>query len=56
VADVDLKTALRQLMAFVFTLLSEKSMSPQALCQVTYWFAQLPGYIKALLPPLRCES
>jgi hypothetical protein len=56
VADVDLKTALRQLMAFVFTLLSEKSMSPQALCQVTYWFAQLPSYIKALMPPLRCES
>jgi hypothetical protein len=43
VADLDLKTALRLLMAFVFTLLSEKSMSLLALCQFTYWFAQLPS-------------
>jgi hypothetical protein len=56
VADLDWKKTLRQLTVFGFISLSGKSMPSQALCQFTYWFSQLPSYIKVLMPPLRCES
>lgn len=57
VADIDLKTALRQLMAFVQDLLIGKSRDNEALiCQLQNWIGELPSYIKALFAQPRCES
>lgn len=55
VVDIDLKTALQQLMVFVLGLL--KSRNDEALvCQLHNWISDLPSYIKALFAELRCES
>lgn len=56
VADLDLKTALRQLMAFVLTLLPNKPENFEALRQLQNWIAELPSYIRALFAHLGCES
>ena len=49
VMDIDLKTALRQLMAFVLDLLTNKSKNSEAsLSQLRDWISELPSYIKAL--------
>ena len=56
VKDMDLITALRQLMIFVFALMGKKTNQEEVMCQVFEWFAQLPSYIKALCPFSLCES
>ncbi|MGI6450058.1 MAG: IS4 family transposase [Desulfitobacteriia bacterium] len=56
VADLDLKTALRQLMAFVLTLLPNKPENFEALSQLHKWICELPSYIRALFAQLGCES
>jgi hypothetical protein len=57
VADIDLKTALKNLMLFVLDLLTNKSGNKEALlCQLHNWINGLPSYIKALFPQLGCES
>jgi len=56
VMDLDLKTALRQLMAFVLDLLPNKPKNKESLSQLRNWIGALPSYIKALFAQLRCES
>ena len=56
IKDMDLKTALRQLMIYVFSLISKKSNQEDIFCQVLDWVSQLPSYIKALWPISLCES
>ena len=56
VKDMDLITALRQLMVFVFTLISGQDRFDDILCQVLDWVNQLPSYIKALWQFSLCES
>ena len=56
VRDMDLKTALQQLMVYVFSLMANKSMQQEVFCQVRDWVRQLPNYLKALWPNLLCES
>jgi len=56
VKDMDLKTALRQLMVFVFALISGQDRLDDILCQVLDWINQLPSYIKALWQFSPCES
>jgi SRSO17 transposase len=57
VSDIDLKTALKQLMIFVLDLLTDKSRENEALlCQLQNWISELPSYIKALFAQVRCES
>lgn len=56
VTDLDLKTALRQLMVFVLTLLPNKPENSVTLCQLRNWISELPSYIKALFVQLGCES
>ena len=57
VMDIDLKTALRQLMAFVLDILKNKSKNSEAsLSQLRDWISDLPSYIKALLTLSGCES
>lgn len=57
VADMDLRTALRQLMAFVLDLVKEKTdKNKLAICQLQHWMSELPSHIKALFPQPRCES
>ncbi|CDX04570.1 Transposase, IS4, partial [Desulfitobacterium hafniense] len=56
VMDLDLKTALRQLMTFVLNLLPNKPENNESLSQLQKWIAALPSYIKALFPQLGCES
>jgi hypothetical protein len=57
VADIDLKTALKQLMVFVLDLLTDKSRENKALlCQLQHWISELPSYIKSLFAQVRCES
>jgi len=56
VRDIDLKTALRQLMIFVFSLITGKHSQSEVVCQVQDWIRQLPNYIKALWPTSLCES
>jgi hypothetical protein len=56
VKDMDLMTALRQLMMFVFTLMSGQSRLDDVFCQVLEWITQLPSYIKDLWPLSPCES
>ncbi|EGW37735.1 hypothetical protein DOT_4368, partial [Desulfosporosinus sp. OT] len=56
VMDLDLKTALRQLMTFVLDLLPNKPKNKESLSQLHNWISALPSYIKALFAQLRCES
>ena len=56
VRDMDLMTALRQLMIFVFMLTANLCDGEEIVCQVRDWIGQLPSYIKALWPDLLCES
>ncbi|WP_407309938.1 transposase [Desulfosporosinus sp. SB140] len=56
VIDLDLKTALRQLMAFVLDLLPNKPKNHKSLSQLHNWIRELPSYIKALFAQLGCES
>lgn len=56
VMDLDLKTALRQLMAFVLNLLPNKPGNYKSLNQLHKWVAELPSYIKALIAQPGCES
>ncbi|MDT3700873.1 MAG: transposase [Thermincola sp.] len=58
IKDIDLKTALQILMQFFLDLTKTKSKKEQStlICQLQYWIAGLPSYIKGLLPNLSCES
>ena len=56
VKDMDLLTALRQLMLFVFAIMSGTARFDVFSCQVLDWLSQLPCYIKALWPLSLCES
>jgi hypothetical protein len=56
VRDMALMTAMRQLMVYVFSLMSDKSAQQEVVCQVYDWIEQLPSYIKALWPLSLCES
>lgn len=56
VMDLDLKTAIRQLMAFVLNLLPNTPGNHESLSQLHEWMSELPSYIKALFPQTRCES
>jgi len=58
VKDMDLKTALRQLMVFVFSLVSNGSNGSNAevICQILDWISGLPNWLKALWPVSFCES
>jgi hypothetical protein len=56
VRDMDLMSALRQLLIFVFSLMSNKTNHEDIICQVRDWISQLPNYIKALWPDSLCES
>ena len=56
VKDMDLMTALQQLMVFVFALVSTQSRLGDFSCQVLDWVSKLPCYIKALWPLSLCES
>ena len=56
VRDMDLKTALRQLMAYVFSLIANPSNGEEIICQVREWISQMPNYIRALWPDPLCES
>ncbi|WP_028987072.1 IS4 family transposase [Thermicanus aegyptius] len=57
VTNIDLKTALRQLMAFVQELLKNQPKESTALlCQLQKWISELPGYIKRLFVIPGCES
>ena len=56
VKDMDLMSALRQLMIFAFSLITKTSHQDELRCQVLDWVKQLPNYIKALWPVSLCES
>jgi len=59
VKDIDLITALRQLMIFAFALMTKNSKRQnhnELFCQVLDWVNQLPNYIKALWPVSLCET
>jgi hypothetical protein len=56
VKDMDIKTALRQLMMYTFLLASGKLNTQDANTQLLDWIRQLPSYIKALCPFSLCES
>lgn len=56
ISDLDLKTALRQLMAFVLTLIPNRPKNKELLSQLHNWFNELPSYIKGLFTQLGCES
>jgi hypothetical protein len=58
VRDLDLVTALQQLMTFFMDVTEAKTKrNKQAVIrQVLDWIAGLPSYIKGLLPQLSCES
>lgn len=56
IRDMDLKSALQQLMAFVLDVLSGKLEHSLALCLLRNWLNELPSYVKALLVQPRCES
>jgi hypothetical protein len=53
---MELKTALQQLMVYVFSLMADKSNYEEIICQVRDWISQLPNYLKALWPDSLCES
>jgi hypothetical protein len=50
VKDMDVKTALQQLMIYVFSLIVDKANQEKIICQVLDWISQLPNYLKALWP------
>jgi hypothetical protein len=56
IKDMDLKTALQQLMIFVFSLIMNKVNQEEIICQVFDWISQLPNYLKSLWPVPLCES
>jgi len=56
VKDMDLMTALRQLMVFVFSMISNPTGHDTVISQVYDWIQQLPSYIRALWPLSLCES
>jgi hypothetical protein len=56
VKDMDVKTALQQLMVYVFSLIVKKSNQEEIICQVLDWISKLPNYLKALWPVPLCES
>jgi hypothetical protein len=56
VKDMDVKTALQQLMIYVFSLIVKKANQEEIICQVLDWISQLPNYLKALWPAPLCES
>ncbi len=56
VQDMDLMSALRQLMIFAFSLLENGSYQEDLRCQVLDWINQLPNYIKDLWPLSLCET
>lgn len=56
VRNLDLKTALRQLMAFVLDLLPAKQENDELLSQLRNWINELPSYIRGLFAQLGCES
>ncbi|ODA38700.1 transposase [Desulfosporosinus sp. BG] len=56
VVDMDLKTALRQLMAFVLNLLPDNLENLESLSQLHKWISELPSYIKGLFAQRVCES
>lgn len=57
IQDIDYETAIRQLMIFFTELLKNVSqeLSEAIVCQVRYWIADQPAYIRALMPKLGCE-
>jgi hypothetical protein len=56
VKDMDLKTALQQLMVYVFSLMSKNADQEEVIRQVLDWIRQLPKWLKALWPLSLCES
>ena len=58
VRDMDLKTAIQNLMVFILTILDKRPRNDKAtiLCQLYNWINGLPNYIKGLLANLCCES
>lgn len=58
VRDLDVKTAMQQLMAFFLELMktTTKRSKTSVFCQLQEWISGLPSYIKGLLPNLSCES
>ena len=56
IKDMDLKTALQQLMIYVFSLIMNKANPEEIICQVLDWISQLPNYLKSLWPVPLCES
>jgi hypothetical protein len=56
VKDMELMAALRQIMAYVFDLISNNPDRQGIICQVHDWISQLPSYIKDLWPDPLCES
>jgi len=58
VRDIDLKTALQNLMVFVFDILNRVSNMERTLlfCQLQQWISSFPSHIKALFANLGCES
>lgn len=56
VRDVDLKTALLQLIQLFISTTDAIKNKDAALCQLRDWIAGLPSYIRGLLANLSCES
>lgn len=58
IRDLDLKTALDQLITFFLELVDPAVNEKQSsvLSQVQQWISGLPNYIKALFTKLSCES
>ena len=56
VEDMDLKTALQQLMVYAFSLTGSNFNHKEIICQLHDWIRQLPSYIKDLWPGSLCES
>ncbi len=58
IRDLDLKTALQQLIAYFMEICEVKSKRDKStlLSQVQQWIATLPNHIKGLLVNLSCES
>jgi hypothetical protein len=58
IRDLDLKTALNQLITFFLELVNPTLTEEQSsvLSQVQQWISGLPNYIKALFTKLSCES
>lgn len=58
VKDINLKTALQQLMQFFYKSIQAKTSKEKAtiICQLQQWIASLPNYIKGSLVNSSCES